>query len=469
MQTTEDVYRELQKQMPPTKAIAKTVAASVALLWRHGEGGALELLLVQRSHTMRFLPGFWAFPGGKEDPEDDSAAHAAARELAEETGVIVATDALVPLGRWITPEQSPLRYDTQYFLAQLPDGQVADYKVSDGELIDSVWIRPVDALERFEDGTLLMSSPVLRMLGALEPGVEGAAARTLQAAKDEEAAPRSWPLVGGIAVSPLRTPTLPPATSTNCYLIDSREFIVIDPATPHADERSALCRAIDGRLADGDTFAEIWLTHHHGDHVGAAEFLANRYGVRIAAHALTAELLDGVCRVDRVLVDGEKLTLAGPRPRMLECLFTPGHAPGHLCFYEHHTRAIVAGDMVASTGTILIDPSEGDMAAYLASLQRLRDLKASLLLPAHGIAVADPERILKRYLAHRHMREDKVLAALCQEPQPTSQLVTVVYEDTPAFLHPLAERSLLSHLVKLHADGKVSKVAGETVDRWQLA
>ncbi len=413
---------------------------------------------------MRFLPGFWAFPGGKRDPEDESAAHAAARELREETAVSIDPGDLTPLGRWITPEESPLRYDTEYFLAELPEGQEADISASEGEHIDFLWIRPEDALLRFEEGTLLMSSPVLRMIGALAGGLDGAPARAKQAARDEEAPPRSWPLVGGMAVSPLVTPTLPPATRTNCYVIGGEDFVVIDPATPHADERSALCRALDDRIAQGHVFREILLTHHHGDHVGAAQFLREKYDVGVAAHRITAELLEGVCPVDRFLDEGDLITLGGQRPRTLECLFTPGHAPGHLCYYERHTRAIVAGDMVASVGTILVDPSEGDMAQYLASLERLRSLKAALLLPAHGLAIADPEAVLSRYIAHRMMREGKVLAALGDEPQSTAALTRTVYSDTPQFLHPLAERSLISHLVKLLADGKAQK---DTDDRWQ--
>tara|TARA_R110002096_G_scaffold433381_2_gene651998 strand:- start:42171 stop:43580 length:1410 start_codon:yes stop_codon:yes gene_type:complete len=466
MQSTEDVYKALQKQMPAKAAVAKVVDASVTLLWRRNSAQALELFLVRRAKTLRFLPGFWAFPGGKQDPEDESPAHAGARELQEETGIVVGPEALSPVGRWLTPKESPLRYDTEYFLVELPKGQEPDVALSDGELIDSRWTSPADALRHFEEGTLLMSSPIVRMLGALLPGLDGALERAEQAAIDEDASPRLWPLTGGIAVSPLRTPTLPPATTTNCYVVGTDEFIVIDPATPHADERGVLCDALDSRIAEGGSFSEIWLTHHHGDHVGAAEFLSKRYGVPIAAHAITAGLLEGICNVERHLEDGEQRTLAGRLPRVLECVFTPGHAPGHLCFYEQHTKTMIAGDMVASIGSILIDPSEGDMVAYLASLERLRGFGARLLLPAHGFAVSDPEALLCNYIEHRLGREAKVLAALTETPQSTSQMVGQVYADTPTFLHGLAERSLLSHLVKLETDGLAGKVGSQSPHDW---
>jgi len=466
MQRTEDVYKQLQKLMPDELPIADTIAASVTMLWRRNDADELELFIVKRATTMRFLPGFWAFPGGKQDPEDAGPAEAGVRELSEETGVVVPADALVPVGRWVTPKASPLRYDTQYYLAELPRGQTADIACSQGELIDSEWLRPASAIDRFERGTLLMSSPVVRMLEALRPGLEGALRRAEQASRDEDASPRLWGLAGGIAVSPLRTPTLPPATRTNCYVIGSGEFIVIDPATPHDDERAVLCEALDDRIAQGGTFREIWLTHHHADHVGAAAFLADRYHVPIAAHRITAELLEGTCPVHRHLVHGETQSLSGRLSRELECIFTPGHAPGHLCFYERETSSLIAGDMVASLGTILIDPSEGDMAAYLNSLEALRQRKARLLLPAHGFAISDPEAKLTEYIEHRLGREAKIVAALSSEEQTPAQLVKEVYADTPVFLHGLAERSLISHLVKLEAEGRAAQGTTSDASGW---
>ncbi len=450
----EDVYKDLQRLMPASSSVASLTPAGVALLWRENPAGKLEIFLVRRATTMRFLPGFWAFPGGKQDPEDVGPAAAAARELQEETGISLSLECLKPASRWITPEVSPLRYDTHYFLAELPVGQTPDVACSGGELIDGLWLRPAEALTRFDQGTLLMSSPIVRMLGALSLGLEGFLERANRAVLDEQASPRLWGLAGGVAVTPLRTPTLPPAIHTNCYVIGTGEFIVIDPGTPYEDERDVLCDALDARIADGAVFREIWLTHHHADHVGAAEFLARRYQVPIAAHESTAELLQQQFAVHRHLVDGETCELAGRLPRVLECIFTPGHAPGHLCFYEHKTASLIAGDMVASHGTILIDPSEGDMGQYLDSLRRLRRWNARLLLPAHGIAISDPDATLQRYLEHRLMREGKVVAALSKKPQSLAQLVAEVYADTPVVLHGLATRSLLSHLVKLEAEGR---------------
>ena len=116
----------------------------------------------------------------------------------------------------------------------------------------------------------------------------------------------------------------------------------------------------------------------------------------------------------------------------------------------------MVGDMVASVGTILIDPSDGDMVEYLASLERMKEFGMSQMLPAHGRPLSDPEAVLDHYVAHRLMREGKVVTALEELGRPggLQELVPIAYSDTPAFLHGLAARSLESHLRKLVRDGR---------------
>jgi glyoxylase-like metal-dependent hydrolase (beta-lactamase superfamily II) len=119
--------------------------------------------------------------------------------------------------------------------------------------------------------------------------------------------------------------------------------------------------------------------------------------------------------------------------------------------------------MFAGLGTILIDPDEGDMALYLASLERLLAHPQATILPAHGPAIVDGHGKLREYLAHRRMREQRVVDALATATPTTDELVAIVYSDTPRILWPLAERSLLAHLAKLVREGK-AKNAGD--GRW---
>lgn len=254
----------------------------------------------------------------------------------------------------------------------------------------------------------------------------------------------------GIRVLALRTPTLPPAAHTNVYLVgpeDGRGPVsVVDPGSPYPDQQAVLDAVLE-RVP----ISAVLLTHHHGDHVGGAAALAARWGVPIAAHAATAQRLDGVLEVTQLIADGE--TVHG-----VTAVHTPGHAEGHLCFEVG--GATIAGDMVAGIGTILIDPSEGDMALYLASLERLLARPAAMLLPAHGPPIVDGPAKLREYLAHRRMREDRVLASLTETPRAPSELLPVAYGDTPRPLWPLAERSLLAHLAKLVGEGRAHDVGG---------
>jgi endoribonuclease LACTB2 len=175
-------------------------------------------------------------------------------------------------------------------------------------------------------------------------------------------------------------------------------------------------------------------------------------GVPIAAHAATARRLAGRVAVTRLIEDDE--VVHGAR-----AIATPGHAEGHLCFAVGD--AVIAGDMVAGLGTILIDPSEGDMALYLGSLERLLARPAGPLLPAHGPVIGDGPAKLREYLSHRRMREDRVVDALASGASFTlDELVPVVYSDTPRVLWPLAERSLLAHLAKLVTEGRARPVSG---------
>jgi len=280
-----------------------------------------------------------------------------------------------------------------------------------------------------------------------------------------ESAHRPHVIAPGVASFAMRTPTLPPATHTSCYVIGDRELVLVDPASPYEDEQQALDRQIDAWAIEGRMVVSIWLTHHHGDHVGDAQRLAERLVVPVAAHEATAERLQGRVRVDRTLRDGDVLALAGEPRCSLRAVYTPGHAPGHLCFLEEQSGALVAGDMVAGVGSILIEPSEGNMNAYLASLARMKALAPSLLLPAHGPVIASTAAKLDEYVAHRLWRERRVVDALERLGTATSAaLVPVAYADVPPAIFPLAERSLIAHLVKLVEDGRAERSG----DAWRL-
>lgn len=510
--------------------------ASAVILLRRDPTGEWRFFWAKRAEATPFLGGYHAFLGGRRDPEDSQipvhhatdAEHAAqcacaVREVFEEAGVLPAESRLTdpetrlavradlmagrltfaqvcaqfavridarrftPAGRWVTPVGVPRRYDTTFFVANLEPEQ--EPRLWPSEMVDGAWTTPAAALDAWVRGDVRLVPPTLHSVRSLYRWTtEGAAARAdfdrLRVLfHDHPAAhgepPESIELAYGVAMFPVRTPTLPPATHTNCYLVGDRDLIVIDPASPYPDEQARLDAHLT-RLAEqtGARLREIWLTHHHPDHVGGVAHLSRRWNVPVAAHPLTAQLLDGRVTVARLLHDGDTYELPstagdpGPTPWpgwRLRAVFTPGHARGHLCFLEENTGVLFSGDMVVGLGSVLIDPDEGDMAAYLASLNRLSALPIRAIAGGHGPALTEPYAVIEAYIAHRLEREAKILAALREGCATVPALVAAVYADTPPALHPLAARSVQAHLVKLAREGKVVQRADGELELTDVA
>ncbi len=465
-------------------------ASAAVVLWRRAAGG-LEVFWVQRSPALPFMGGWHSFPGGaveRSDPknevggspqglEDPTAvspqpeslagetlapdlvpglAAAALRELAEETGLeVVDASRLVFAGRWLTPPLGPLRFDNRFFLLEWPAGDPQPV-VPPGELVSGAWVRPADALELAAAGEVLAAPPVLHILRVLsEDGPERGLARLRDTSEANLGPFRVIEFRPGILLFPQRTPTLPPATHTNCFLVGRAEAVIVDPGSPFPGElerlRAALAAAAD-RL--GRRPVAIWLTHHHPDHVGGVAELRSALGVPVLAHASTAaRLAEQGLAVDGELRDGDERTLAGSPPMTLRVVHTPGHTRGHLAFHAPAEGALVCGDLVSGLGTVVIDPPEGDMDAYLESLGRARATGARVLLPAHGPAIFDAAARLDEVRAHRLEREARVLAAWRAGRREPAAMVNEVYADTPGAARPLAERQIVAHLERLQTRG----------------
>jgi glyoxylase-like metal-dependent hydrolase (beta-lactamase superfamily II)/ADP-ribose pyrophosphatase YjhB (NUDIX family) len=397
---------------------------------------------------MMFQAGFYAFPGGKLDPHED-ARTCAARELFEEVAVRVDPLALRDAGRWITPAFAPRRFDTCFFLAMCPAGE--EPRVATGEHDFGEWVRPADAIARWKQGGILMATPVLHALQCLASGLHDIENRMKAVPCARGAEILDVEMRAGIVLVPLRTPTLPPATHTNCYVVGGQEVVVIDPASPYPDQQAILDRVLEGRKV-----REIWLTHLHRDHVGGANHLKRRLGVNIAAHPITARDLAGVVQVDRTFTDDERLQLEGEPGWNLRVIHTPGHARGHVCIFEEENGSLITGDLIAGAGTIVIDPPEGHMATYFESLRRMQALPVTALFPAHGPVMAFAKEKIREYLDHRADREQKIFAAWRRGHRMPAAIVSEVYTDVPQAMHGLAERSVIAHLEKLSEEEKIT-------------
>ena len=228
---------------------------------------------------------------------------------------------------------------------------------------------------------------------------------------------------------------------TNTYLIGQDEIAVIDPGPDDAAHLDAVAAAGSGRIR------WILCTHTHGDHSPGAAGLKERTGAEVLAFADRDGLVCDRHLVDGDIVEGTEFTL--------RAVHTPGHASNHLCYRLEEEKTLFTGDHVMQLSTVVINPPDGDMAAYLASLRALCGEDLDWLAPGHGFLMAQPRAAFEKIIAHRLQREAKVLAAI-RELASTDEAVLLsrVYDDVPERMHPMALRSLRAHLSKLRSEGR---------------
>jgi len=419
-------------------------------------------------------------------------------------GLTLAADAMHLLAHWNTDRDLPRRFSVPFFVARMPPGQspVAD----NAEQFAPEWVSPGDALARHAAGTFFMIYPTIRTLERL-CGFSGVEA-VLAALRTEKplwtSCPRAgfkhgrqerfmeheaeygelalvcpdgqirhtldWqndhavPLLRNVQRLTAANPGAMTGPGTNSYVVGEpgTGCIVIDPG-PHDDEHiERLWRA-----ADGDVRA-IVCTHSHADHFPGARPLqalcehAGRprppiLGLSSGPHARTHSEFTP----DRELSNGELLTLSGKGlegeiTHTLEIVHTPGHAANHLCLLLREDGLLFSGDHILNGSTTVVDPPDGNMTDYLESLDRLDALcvqwNVPFILPAHSHVLGDARGAIAHLKAHRLAREAKVLAAMQRLPDGTlEQWVALAYDDVPARMWPLAQRSLLAHVERIRS------------------
>ena len=257
-------------------------------------------------------------------------------------------------------------------------------------------------------------------------------------------------------------------SGTWTHLIGERSLAIVDPGPDLPAHRDALIAAIAGRPV-----AAIVVTHNHRDHsplapalkaatgapiVGAAPILASDDG---GPHADDGFDLDYA--PDRVLADGEALVGDG---WTLTALATPGHTSNHLSFVLDGTGVLLPGDHVMGWSTTVVSPPDGDMAAYMASLEKLLEREDDrIYYPAHGDPIENPRRFVRGLLGHRKQREGQIMRLLTADVTGVHDMVAKMYVGLDPRLVPAAARSVLAHLIDLRGRGLV---IGES-ESWRLA
>jgi glyoxylase-like metal-dependent hydrolase (beta-lactamase superfamily II) len=275
-----------------------------------------------------------------------------------------------------------------------------------------------------------------------------------------------------IQLEPLVTRILAPNpspytfTGTQTHLVGTTNLAVIDPGPDDEAHRAALLAAIAGRPV-----IAILITHHHRDHSPGSPALAAATGAPIVG-AAPFVLSDGGPRADaafdsnyapdHVLGEGDGIKGEG---WTLQAIATPGHTSNHLAFALAETRALFSGDHVMGWSTTVISPPDGDMAAYMASLDKLMRRDDRIYYPGHGEAVENPQRLVRGMLGHRKQREGQILRLLTAGEQALSAMVARMYAGLDPRLLPAAERSVLAHLYDLRQRGLVR----EEGEAWTIA
>lgn len=405
---------------------------------------------------------------------------------------------------WLTPPGNPKRFDTRFFVARAPAGQAPE--ADGGEATALMWLTPAEALDpqrglkllpvtrrtladlkRFacvddvlqharQQGEVPITMPrhartakgpriVLpdelpwAEIGRLDPRGRGDVLAEMQPGQPVRLSPRVIRVTAP-------NPGMMTGPGTNTYLVGDptiNRWTVIDPGPDIEVHVQAIVAAAPGPVE------RILVTHTHIDHSPAARALAKATGAPVLGRRPDhAGGQDADFAPDVTLLGGEVFTL-GPGTSLV-AMHTPGHASNHLCYLLPCERLLFTGDHLMQGSTVVINPPDGDMAAYLQSLQQLLALDLAWLAPGHGFLVAQPHTVVRRLIAHRRRREDKVLAALQAiagdngGAATLAELVPRVYEDTPAALHGLARRSLLAHLLKLAGEKRAVCDDGE---RWR--
>jgi glyoxylase-like metal-dependent hydrolase (beta-lactamase superfamily II)/8-oxo-dGTP pyrophosphatase MutT (NUDIX family) len=411
-------------------------------------------------------------------------------------GLTLAADQVFVLAHWITDRDLPRRFDVPFLVARMPEGQQP--QADEAEQFEPVWVRPAEALARHQAGQFFMIFPTIRTLERLQKF--GSVQEALAACAGEQplwtSCPRAgllqgaearymehempygelalvcpdgqmlhhldWrtdqavPLLKNVMRLTAPNPGVMTGPGTNSYIVGdpATGYLVIDPGPNDPAHIDRLWRATGGQIR------MIVCTHSHPDHSPGARPLqtlcAHKPPILGLPSAPTARAASEF-QPDRALADGERLVLeGGGQQHTLLVMHTPGHAANHLCLVLVEDGLLFSGDHILNGSTTVVDPPDGDMTAYLDSLDALHAACGAhgieFILPAHGYVLGFARLAIAQLKSHRLQREAKVLAAMRARPGGSLEdWVELAYDDVPPRMWPVAKRSLLAHVQRIEA------------------
>ncbi|MCH8905835.1 MAG: MBL fold metallo-hydrolase [Candidatus Heimdallarchaeota archaeon] len=443
-----------------------------------------EILLGLRSKELRSFPDFWVFPGGKIEEElpDDwigdeiASVDQVLQELYEETGIVAGSPDVIPRdkrnesanqfvldyrardefklslvfsGRRQTPPFLPRIFDAAYFYSNHKMIDSFEGEPDGTEIIELVWMTPVDIISKWSLGNMKIPPPVLHFIMLMTR-----TDRFIDISLTETELPvglqTKIEFAPGFQIIPIESDTIAPFSHTNLILIENRdEAMLVDPGAKN--DSFEHFRQI---LQTLDQTPKIFLTHDHLDHWNALPVIEDLFpDAIIYGHELT------LSRIETTLV---KSSVSSGNIEIgditLQVLHTPGHTDGHLTLFNKTRGILIAGDHVVGIGSAVLSASTGNMTKYFTSTQMLIDLQPKLVYPAHGPVNFNPVKLLKYYIKHRTQREISILQAVNNGAMTLDDIVKTVYVDVSRELWEFAKTNIKLHLEKLFEEGRINEL-----------
>jgi ribonuclease/clavin/mitogillin len=426
-----------------------------------------EIFAIQRQYFLNAFPGYWAFPGGKVEKDDEtfSIDHpvlkgidkrlfgAAVREGEEELGVDFRKEIMEErvssvdfLGLAVTPDFNPYRFATYFF--KIDFKHKVDFVIDRNEARFARWLSSEELLKQFNLGHVLAVPPVIKVIENLGQNPKIQFIEDLNFSYDvDEFVPFIESIKGMRQIMPL-SHTLPPATRTNAFLIgdDGSSKILVDPSPQDDEEYRKFKNTIAQFGVD-----KILLTHHHPDHYERSNILARELNVPILLSTYTFDRIlsdrpDYFNGIKIVFIkEGDIITSWLTREVMV--MEIPGHDEGQVALYPTDLSWFLAGDLFQGIGTVVIGGEEGNMKKYFATLERIIKLSPKVLFPSHGIGLGGTN-ILEKTLAHRKSREAQILNLHLEGLHP-QEMLSKIYAEVNKELWPYALENIHKHLAKL--------------------
>jgi ribonuclease/clavin/mitogillin len=432
-----------------------------------------EIFAIQRQFFLNAFPGYWAFPGGKVEKDDEnfSIKHAVTeaidhrlfgavvREGQEELGIDLRQEiqsgrvrSVDFLGLATTPDFNPYRFATYFF--KIDFTQKVDFVIDENEARLAKWMSSELLLKEFNLGQILAVPPVIKVIERLgkEPLVKKIDDLNFDYDGSEHI-PYIESIKGMRQIMPL-SHTLPPATRTNAFLIgdDNSSKILIDPSPKDDEEYRKFKNTLSLFGVD-----KILITHHHPDHYERSNTLARELNLPIL---LSTDTHQRISKVQPGYFDGVKTVFIkegdivtswlGKDVLVMEI---PGHDEGQVALYPKDLSWFLAGDLFQGIGTVVIGGDEGDMKKYFDTLERIIELSPKVVFPSHGIGLGGTT-ILEKTLAHRKKREAEILA-LHLEGLKAEEMLAKIYAEVNRELWPYALENINKHLKKLKTENVI--------------